>query len=104
MPNVADTITFGGFGGLEGDGVERSPARYGPPRQYRVCSGPLTLPNTNEENRVTVRLPDGREYLEMEVAQAMALKSTGAIRFDHRKAHSSLAEVEHTHEGIRRET
>lgn len=51
---------------------------------------------------MTVRLPQGMEYREMEVAQAMVLKGTGAIRFDHHNTHSSPAEVEHTHEGIRR--
>jgi len=37
----------------------------------------------------------------MEVAQAMVLKGTGAIKFDHRKTHSSMAEVEHTHAGLK---
>jgi|SRR5690348_8082148 hypothetical protein len=66
-----------------------------------TVSGPLILPNTKEENRVTVRLPAGREYLEMEVAQAMILKGVGAIRFEHRNTHSTMAEVTHTHEGIK---
>ena len=63
-----------------------------------TVSGPLILPNTGQEHRVTVRLPEGREYLEMEVAQAMVLKGTGAIRFEHRNTHSSMAEVTYTHE------
>jgi hypothetical protein len=63
-----------------------------------IVSGPLILPNTGQEHRVTVRLPEGREYLEMEVAQAMVLKGTGAIRFEHRNTHSSMAEVTYTHE------
>ena len=37
-------------------------------------------------------------WLEMEVAQAMVLKGTGAIRFEHRNTHSSMAEVTYTHE------
>ncbi len=65
-----------------------------------TVSAPLVLPNTGQEHRVTVRMPDGREYLEMEVAQAMILKGTGAIRFEHRNTHSTMAEVVHTHEGI----
>jgi hypothetical protein len=63
-----------------------------------TISGPLILPNTGQEHRVTVRLPEGREYLEMEVAQAMVLKGTGAIRFEHRNTHSSMAEITYTHE------
>jgi hypothetical protein len=63
-----------------------------------TISGPLILPNIGQEHRVTVRLPEGREYLEVEVAQAMLLKGTGAIRFEHRNTHSSMAEVTYTHE------
>jgi hypothetical protein len=40
------------------------------------------------------------EYKEMEVAQTGVLRSTGEIKFDHQGTHSSLAEVEHTHEGL----
>ena len=78
-------------------------ARVVIPGTLETISGPLILPNTKEENRVTVRLPDGREYLEMEVAQAMVLRGTGAIRYEHRNTHSSMAEVAYTHEGITRE-
>ncbi|HVB80414.1 MAG TPA: DUF1326 domain-containing protein [Candidatus Binataceae bacterium] len=76
-------------------------ARIVIPGALETVSGPLILPNTRQENRVTVRLPDGREYLEMEVAQAMVLKGTGAIRFDHRNTHSSMAEVAYTHAGLK---
>ncbi len=67
-------------------------------RRAAASLGPLILPNTGQEHHVTVRLPEGREYLEMEVAQAMVLKGTGAIRFEHRNTHSSMAEVTYTHE------
>jgi hypothetical protein len=63
-----------------------------------TVSGPLILPNTGQDHRVTVRLPEGREYLEMEVAQAMLLRGTGAIPFEHRNTHSSMAEVTYTDE------
>ncbi len=76
-------------------------ARVVIPGALETISGPLILPNTQQENRVTVRLPEGREYLEMEVAQTMVLKGTGAIKFDHRNTHSSMAEVEHTHLGLK---
>lgn len=45
-------------------------------------------------------MPDGSEYKEMEVAQALTLRSTGAIRFDHRGTNSNLAEVDHTPAGV----
>jgi hypothetical protein len=76
-------------------------ARVVIPSALETVSGLLLLPNTKQENRVTVRLPEGREYLEMEVAQAMVLKGTGAIKFDYRNTHSSMAEVEHTHQGLK---
>ncbi len=37
---------------------------------------------------------------EMEVAQSAVLKGTGAIQFDHKDTHSSMAEVEHTEKGL----
>jgi hypothetical protein len=65
-----------------------------------TSSQPLTIPATDEQQRVIVRIPDGMEYKEMEVAQTGVLRSTGEIKFDHQGTHSSLAEVEHTHEGL----
>jgi len=66
-----------------------------------TASTPLTVPATGEEQRVTVKMPGGMEYKEMEVAQAAVLKGTGAIKFNYQSTHSSLAEVEHTHKGLR---
>jgi hypothetical protein len=45
-------------------------------------------------------MPNGMEYKEMEVAATAVLKGTGAIKFDHKNTHSSLADVEHTHAGL----
>jgi hypothetical protein len=66
-----------------------------------TTSEPLIVPPTGEEQRVIVRMPDGMEYKEMEVAQTGVLKGTGALKFDWEKTHSSLADIEHTHEGLR---
>ena len=55
---------------------------------------------TDEEQHVIVTMPNGFEYHEMEVAQTGTLKSTGEIKFDWSGTHSSLAEVDHTPEGI----
>lgn len=65
-----------------------------------TVSGPLILPNTGEEHRVTVRMENGREYLEMEVAQAVVLRGAGAIKFEHHGTHSTMAEVTYTESGI----
>ena len=75
-------------------------ARVAVPGFFETTSEPLTIPATGEEQRVVVQLPGGFEYKEMEVAYAGALKSTGAIKFNHEKTHSSLAEVEHTEKGL----
>jgi hypothetical protein len=76
-------------------------ARVTIPNVLETVSAPLRLPNTGQENHVVVRLPEGREYYEMEVGQAMVLKSAAAIKFDHKNTHSSMAEVEQTHLGLK---
>ena len=75
-------------------------ARIAVAGMLETVSGPLVLPNTGQEHRVTVRMPQGREYLEMEVAQAVLLKGSGAIRFEHHGTHSTMAEVTYTESGI----
>jgi len=65
-----------------------------------AACAPLTVPVTGAEQHVTVRMPDGFEYKEMEVAQTVVLKSTGPIKFSHKGTHSSLADVTHTHKGL----
>jgi len=79
---------------------ERRHARLSIPGFIETTSMPLTVPATGGEQHVTVLLPDGFEYKEMEVAQTGMLKSTGAIKFDYKNTNSSLAAVEHTSEGL----
>ncbi len=76
-------------------------------RKARVAAGtvetstePLMIPATDEEQQVVVQMPNGFEYKEMDVAQTGVLKSTGEIKFDWKGTHSSLAELEHTPEGV----
>ncbi len=45
---------------------------------------------------IQVRIPNGFEYDECEVAQAKVLKGTGDIKFEHEGSHSSLAHVART--------
>lgn len=78
-------------------------ARVAVPGSLETVSEPLASLDPRAvggENRVVVRLPEGIEYKEMEVARTAALKSTGAIKFDWKGTHSSLAEVEHTDKGL----
>ena len=79
---------------------EKRRARLVLPGFLETTTEPLTVPATGEEQRVIVRMPGGFEYKEMEVAQAVTLKGTGAIKYDWQKTHSSLAEVEHTPVGL----
>ena len=79
---------------------EKRTARVAVPGFFETTSAPLSVPATGEEQRVIVKMPGGFEYKEMEVAYAKTLKSTGAIKFDWADTHSSLADVEHTNEGL----
>jgi hypothetical protein len=45
-------------------------------------------------------MPGGFEYKAAEVAMTTSLRSTGAIEYDWKGTHSSLAEVEHTDEAL----
>lgn len=79
---------------------EKRLARVSVPGFIETSSQPLKIIPTGEEQRVIVRMPNGFEYKEMEVAQAVTLKSTGAIKFEWRGTHSSLAHVQQTDKGL----
>jgi hypothetical protein len=79
---------------------ERRRARMSIPGYIEAETEPLRVIPTGEEQRVIVKLPNGFEYKEMEVAQTVTMKSTGAIKFDWKGTNSNLAEVEQTHAGL----
>ena len=62
-------------------------------------ASPLVIPADGSEQRVIVRMPDGMEYKEFEVAQA-TLQGTASIKFNYKGRHSSLAEVTHSDRGL----
>jgi hypothetical protein len=64
-----------------------------------TASEPIKNPVTSDASRMLVRIPDGFEYFEAEIASARA-KGTGDIKFDFTERHSSLAHVEHTPAGL----
>jgi hypothetical protein len=78
---------------------EKRTARMAVP-SAETTSRPLVVPATDEEQRVIVQLPEGFEYRDSEVAQAETLKSEGEIKYEWQETHSTLAEVEHTPEGL----
>jgi len=84
----------------EFDKVRRR-ARVSIPGLLETQSVPLRAPMTGEEQEVIVQIPKGMEYKEFCVAQSVLLKGTGALKFDYKNRHSSMAEVEHTHQGLR---
>jgi hypothetical protein len=46
------------------------------------------------------QMPNGMEYFSPEIATTAVLRSSGLIAFDCKDAHSSLATVEHTQNGL----
>jgi hypothetical protein len=68
--------------------------------QLETTSEPLTIPATDDEQRVSVQMPNGFEYKEAEIALAAMLSSSGEVKFDWNATHSSLAEIEHTNEAL----
>ncbi len=68
--------------------------------ELETVTEPLTVPATGAEQQVTLCMPDGFEYKEIAVASAALIKSTGAVKLDHKGTSSSLAEVDHTQEGL----
>jgi hypothetical protein len=62
------------------------------PEQLRARSEPIRNPVTDEEHRILTVLPDGWVFHESEGAYGFT-KSTGEIKFDLARRHSSLAYV-----------
>jgi hypothetical protein len=60
---------------------------------------PIKNPVTGAPHRIRVVMPEGFEHREAEVASA-SIKSTGAIRFETKGSHSSLANVVQTPQGV----
>ena len=60
---------------------------------------PIRNPVTGAEHRIRVVMPEGFEHIEGEVASS-DIRSTGAIRFETRQSHSTLAHVVQTPQGI----
>jgi hypothetical protein len=60
---------------------------------------PIKNPVTGAPHRIRVVMPEGFEHLEGEVASAN-IRSTGAIKFDTKESHSTLAHVVQAPEGV----
>lgn len=60
---------------------------------------PIKNPVTGTAHRIQVVMPDGFEHRQAEVASA-DIRSTGAIKFETKASHSSLATVVQTPDGV----
>lgn len=60
---------------------------------------PIKNPVTGQPHRIQVMMPEGFEHRGAEVAAAN-IRSTGAIKFDIKQSHSSLATVVQTPKGV----
>src|SRR5260370_15934160 len=60
---------------------------------------PIKNPVTGSPHRIQVVMPEGFEHTAAEIASAN-IRSTGAIKFETKGAHSSLAHVLQTPDGV----
>jgi hypothetical protein len=70
------------------------------PGEVETRSEPLKVPATGAEQRVYLCMPEGFEYKEMEVANAAFIRTTGKVALNFENTNSSLADVEHTQDGL----
>lgn len=82
--------------------MEKRTAKIVIPGILETVVEPIKNIATGEEHSIKVHLPKGMEYYTAETATAVINKGTGQIKFNCPNSHSSLAYVEHTHEGLKR--
>jgi len=75
-------------------------ARCSIPGLLRTVTEPIKNPVTGAPHRILIKMPEGFEYEECETGAATVLKGEGELSFDWPDAHSSLAYVDHTSEGL----
>jgi hypothetical protein len=101
LASVVSTILEPKFVPIEFEfDLEKRMARVVVPGEFETVTEPIRNAATGQEFRVRVDLPNGMEYFKPEIATTKVLKGTGKITFDCPAAHSSLANVEHTHRGL----
>jgi hypothetical protein len=78
---------------------EARTARLVAPGVLESSTSPIRNPVTGMPHRIRVVMPEGFEHLEGEIASA-DIRSTGAIVFDSKGSHSTLAHVVQAPEGV----
>ena len=71
------------------------------PGHFETTTEPIKNLATGSIFHALVQLPSGMEYKTAETGVASKLKSTGAIKYNWQKCHSSLALVEQTQDGLK---
>jgi hypothetical protein len=79
--------------------MKKRTGKTGVPGEIEVSTEPIRDMN-GKELKVQIRLPEGMEYFDAEVALAKKLNSKGAIPFDYCDTHSTFSEVEYTPTGL----
>jgi hypothetical protein len=78
---------------------EARTARLAVPGVLESTVEPIKNPVTGQPHRIRVVMPEGFEHIEGEIASAV-IQSNGAIKFDSRNTHSTLAHVVQAPEGV----
>lgn len=81
--------------------LKKRRARMAVAGAFDTVTEPIKNPITGEEHHAQICLPEGMEYKLAEIGTAVVNRGIGAIKYDWPNGHSSLAEVEHTHEGLK---
>ncbi len=79
--------------------LEGRKARMVVPGVFNTTTSPIKNPVSGADHRVRVVMPEGFEHLAGEIAHS-STKGTGQIKFDIAAGHSTMANVEHTPDGL----
>jgi len=79
--------------------LERRTARFAVPGHLEMTTEPIRNPVTGKEHRAQIRLPDGFEFREAEMASGR-FTGTGEIKFDNKNCYGALIYAAYGPEGI----
>lgn len=101
LASIVSTVLEPQFAPIEFEiDVENRKGRVVIPGILETTSDPITNAATGDDLDIKVQMPHGMEYKLAEVCTTTVNKGTGDIKYDCPKGHSSLAYVDHTHEGL----
>jgi len=80
--------------------IDERTARVHVPGILETVTEPITNDATGDKLRVRIDMPQGMEYQFAETGVAVVNVGTGDIKYDCPNGHSSIANVEHTQDGL----